>query len=151
MASVADEIEGRRSPSPPPPRRSASPVRWVYAGYYIAQALVGIALWSVAMTVPMVRSWLDIVPEHRGFVDAFLYPDIAVIVVASILSAWGVAVGARWAPAPAAFTAGAVLYPTLYLVGWVSLTGGAGASALAIMVPPAMLSALIALQVWWQS
>ncbi len=79
---------------------------------------------------------------------AFAYPDLAVIVVGSALSAQALASGARRAVPLTAFTAGAVLYPTLYLVGWVATTSHTGTSTLAIMIPPTLLTSWISWQVW---
>ena len=46
-----------------------------------------------------------------------------------------------------AFTAGAIVYPTLYLVGWVSFTES-GSLCLAIMVPASIFTGWVSYQVW---
>ena len=79
--------------------------------------------------------------------DAFVFADVLVVVVGSLLSAWALRSRAPWTVAVAAFTAGGIVYPTLYLVGWVSFTG-AGALCLAIMIPPSILTCWIAYQTY---
>ena len=120
----------------------------VYAGYFVVQAAVGVALWVVFASSSTVRSWFDLVTERHAVANAFLYPDVAVIVVGSLLSAWALWVEAPSAVPLTAFTAGGVLYPTFYLVGWVMLGGDTGGLTLAIMIPPSILTCWIAHQVW---
>jgi hypothetical protein len=112
-----------------------------------AQALVGIAFWVMLVTSPTARSWFELMPEHHALLSSMVFGDLLVIVLGSALSAWGIASGARWAVPVVAFTAGGVIYPTLYLVGWVSFTG-VGALCLAIMGPPSTLTCWIAYQTW---
>jgi hypothetical protein len=109
---------------------------------------VGLALWVVFASSPTVRSWFDLVSERHAVANAFVYPDIAVIVVGSLLSARALWVAAPSAVPLTAFTAGGVLYPTFYLAGWVMAGNDTGALTLAIMIPPAILSCWIAHQVW---
>ncbi len=121
---------------------------WALAGYFAAQAIVGVTLWIAASASPQVRSWFDIAPERKAVVDAFLYPDIAVIVSSSASTAYALARNAGWAAVSAAFCAGGVMYPTVYLLGWVGLGAGAGAAALAIMIPPALLTSWTAIVIY---
>ena len=45
------------------------------------------------------------------------------------------------------FTAGAIVYPTLYLIGWVSFAH-TGSLCLAVMVPTSTLTCWVAYQTW---
>jgi hypothetical protein len=89
-------------------------------------------------------------PERHAVMDAFVFADFAVVVAGSVAGAWGLARRRRWAVPVVAFTAGGILYPTLYLVGWVSFTGVGGA-CLALMVPPTIVTGWIAYQTWRMS
>lgn len=140
-----------RSTRSAPARSSAAAIATtdrVYAGYFVAQAVVGVVLWIAAALSSTVRSWLELIPERHDVTQAFLFPDMGVIVVGSALSAWAILTRARSAPVWAAFTAGGVLYPTIYLFGFVASTGGGAAAALAIMVPPSTLTCWVAYQVY---
>jgi hypothetical protein len=119
------------------------------AAYFVLQAIVGIALWVGYAGSPTLRSWFGLLAAKRAVTEAFAYPDLGVIVVGSLLSAWALASRARRAVPLTAFTAGAVLYPTLFLVGWVAMTRGAtGSATLAIMIPPSVLTSWIAYLTW---
>jgi len=121
----------------------------IYVAYYVAQALVGVALWITVATSKALHDWMQIDPTKHAVADAFAFPDLAIIVVASLASAaalWGDRSGA--VPLTA-LTAGAVLYPTVYLVGFIALSGGTtGTFAFTIMIPPSCLSSWIAYHVW---
>ncbi len=119
----------------------------VYVWYFVAQAAVGVALWVALAVSPTVRSWFELRPDTHAVMDAFVFADVLVVVVGSLLSAWALRTRAPWTVPMVAFTAGGVVYPTLYLVGWVSFTGS-GALCLAIMVPPATLTTWIAYQTY---
>ena len=127
--------------------RSVPPAEPIFVAYFVVQAIVGIGLWVALATSSTVRSWFELRPDTHAVMDAFVFADVAVVVVGSLLSAWGLRTGARWTVAVVAFTAGGIIYPTLYLVGWVSFTG-AGALCLAIMVPPSTLTCWIAYQTY---
>lgn len=134
------------------PRRgddlAAQPER-VYAWYLGAQAVVGVLLWVALGASSTVRGWFDLLPGQHAVMDAFVFGDLAVIVVGSSLGAWAVAAGKSWAVPVTAFTAGAVVYPTLYLLGWVSFTNGStGTIALLVMVGVSTLTCFIAYKVW---
>jgi hypothetical protein len=120
----------------------------VYAWYFVLQSVVGVALWMAFASSSTVRSWFDLISTRHVVANAFLYPDMAVIVVGSVLSAWALGAEAPSAVPWTAFTAGGVLYPTFYLLGWVVLGGDTGARTLAIMIPPSILTSWIAYQVW---
>jgi hypothetical protein len=114
------------------------------AGYFAAQAGVGVLLWLAVAASGTVRGWVELVPERHAVVNAFVLPDLGLVVVASLATARALATGRPSAVPLAALTAGAVLYPTLYLLSFVAVTGGTGVVALAIMVPPAVLTCSIA-------
>ena len=130
-------------------RRAASAplARRVYAGYFIAQAVVGVAFWVGVAMSPRVRSWFEMLPARHAVTDSFLFADVLLGIIGSLLVAWGIGATRRWAVPLAALTAGGLVYATLYLVAWVSFTGR-GAPLLAIMVPPSTLSSWISYQVW---
>ncbi len=119
----------------------------IYAAYLAAEAIVGVLLWVAFAASTTVRGWFDLMPAHHAVTDAFVLADLLVAVVGSALSAWGVDARKSWAVPMVAFTAGAMVYPTLYLVAWVSFAG-TGTACLAIMVPPAILTCWIAYQTW---
>lgn len=121
--------------------------RRLYAGYLAVQAVAGVLLWLVFALSGTVRGWFELMAERHTVMDAFVFADLALVVVGSALSAWAVATDRQWSVPAVAFTAGAIVYPTLYLVGWVSFTE-AGALCLAIMVPAAILTCWVAYQVW---
>ncbi len=134
-------------PGPDPPR-SATSADHVYAAYFVLQAVVGVALWVGYASSSTLRSWVGLVPAHPAVTASFAYPDLGIIVVGSLLSAWAVE-GRRASAVPfTALTAGAVLYPTAYLVGWVASGHHTGAGTLAMMLPPALLTSWISYQVW---
>jgi hypothetical protein len=107
--------------------------------YFVAQAAVGVLLWIGYASSPQMRSWFGLA-ARPAVTAAFAWPDLAVIVVASLASAATIASRSRWAIPLTALTAGAVLYPTVYLVGWVVTTTGSGGWTLLIMIPPAVLT-----------
>jgi hypothetical protein len=116
--------------------------RRLFAGYLVVQALAGVVWWSALALSPTLRSWFELSPGRPEAVDAFLVADVLVVVLGSLVAARGVAGGARWAGAAVAFTTGGLAYATLYLVGWVALTG-TGAALLALMVPPTVFTAWV--------
>jgi hypothetical protein len=119
----------------------------VYAGYFAAQAVCGVVLWVLLASSGTFRSWFELMPDRHVVMDAFAFADVGLVVVGSVLSAWALEADKPWAVPALAFTAGAVMYPTLYLVDWVAVTGK-GALCLAVMVPTATLSSWITYQVW---
>jgi hypothetical protein len=143
VARTADEL--RRDPSD---SRPTTAIDRIYAAYFVVQAAVGIALWVGYASSSALRSWAGLVPGHAAVTTAFAYPDLGVIVVGSLLSAWAIHGGRASAVPFTAFTAGAVLYPTLYLMGWVALTHDRGTGTLAMMLPPALLTSWISYQVF---
>lgn len=124
----------------------AKPER-LYATYLIAQAVAGVLLWLAFAALPTVRSSFELMPARHEVMDAFVFADFVVAIVGSSLSAWAIGAQKSWAVPMVAFTAGAMVYPTLYLIGWVSFAG-TGSLCLAIMVPPATLTSWIAYQTW---
>jgi hypothetical protein len=119
----------------------------LYAGYLIVQAVCGVVLWLIFAGVPTVRGWFELAADRHAVMDAFVFADLVVVVLGSGLSAWAIAARKSWAVPIVAFTAGAILYPTLYLIGWVSFKG-TGALCLAIMVPSTTLTCWVAYQTW---
>jgi hypothetical protein len=143
VARTADDLA--RDPST---LRPATGIDHLYAGYFALQAVVGIALWVGYAASPALRSWTGLVAGHQAVTSAFAYPDLGLIVLGSLLSAWTIE-GRRPSAVPfTALTAGAVLYPTLYLLGWVALTRHTGTGTLAMMLAPALLTSWISYQVW---
>jgi hypothetical protein len=118
------------------------------AGYFVVQAAVGVGLWALVAAVPTIRSWFELVPERRTVVDAFVVPDVLVIVTGSLATAWAIWQRRSWAPLASAFTAGALVYPTVYLLAWVGFTSGSGAAALAVMIPPTALTCWTTARLW---
>jgi hypothetical protein len=121
-------------------------VERIFAGYFLLQAIVGVAYWAVLESVPVVRSWIDIAPDRHVIMDAWIFAD-GLIVVTSLASAWAIERQTSWVVPITAFTAGCVVYPTIFLVAWVSITK-VGAGSLLTMVPPSILSSWIAFHVW---
>ena len=115
----------------------------IFAGYLALQAIGGIVLWSVLILSPEARSWIELLPEHAAVTDSFFVAD-AVVVVASATSAWMVWRRSPKAVAVAAFTAGCLLYPTLFLVMWLASVG-TGWFLLATMIPASTITSFIAL------
>lgn len=104
----------------------------VYAGYLFVQAVCGILLWVGIATVPAFRSGFELLTDHPDVTTAFAVPDLALIVVGSALGGWGVLRRSSWAVPVVCATAGCVLYPTVFLIGYVAM-GGAGAGGLGVM------------------
>jgi hypothetical protein len=116
-------------------------------GYLALQAVCGILLWIGVDSSATVREWFEIVPAQPAVTDAFKWADLSVAVVGSALGAYGVFTRAPWTVPVAAFTAGALVYPTAYLVAWVAITGD-NTVALAVMIAPSTLSCLVAFRLW---
>jgi hypothetical protein len=124
----------------------ATAVERILAGYLALQAVAGVAFWVILGTVPAAREWLELMPGKHEVTDAFLFAD-AIVVLTSAVSAWAVAGHRSWAVPMVAFTAGGLVYPTLFLVCWVAFTGD-GAMTLAVMVAPSSLTCWAAWQLW---
>ncbi|MEZ5141504.1 MAG: hypothetical protein R2726_03155 [Acidimicrobiales bacterium] len=125
----------------------ARPGARLYAGYLGLQAVLGVALWVSIATSSTVRSAFELTPERSWVTDAFVYPDLLVTVIGSGLSAWGVGAAKRWAVPVVAFTAGSVVYPTIYLFAWVG-NQGVGSVALWVMVVVSTLTSWVAWQTY---
>lgn len=122
-------------------------VRRTYGGYFVVQAVVGIGFWVALATSAAVRAGFELLDVEHAVTDSFLFADIAVGIIGSLVAAGAILAGRRWAPVVAAFAAGGLTYATLYILAWVSFTGHGGVM-LGIMVPPATLSCFVAHQVW---
>ena len=130
-----------------PPARPAAPAEKVYVGYLAAQAVLGV-LWWLALTLsPTVRRWFELFPGEHEVMDAFVFADVLVVVVGSGFAAWGLAAGKRWTTAVLWFTAGGIVYPTLYLFGWLAFTSEGGL-LLGAMVVVSTFTCWIAYHVW---
>ena len=120
----------------------------IYAGYLALQAMLGIVFWIAVAGSSTVREVLELLPAEPAVTDAFVFGDV-LVVIGSAVAAWGIDRRASWGVPVAAFTAGGVVYPTLYLIGWVSFTGsGSGSACLAIMVPVSLLTLWVTYQAW---
>ena len=119
----------------------------VYAIYLVAQAVCGVLLWVAFALLTGVRSWFELMPANHEVMDAFVFADLLVVVIGSSVSAWAIDTGRTWAVPVIAFTAGAIVYPTLYLIGWVSFAHS-GSACLAVMVPTSTLTCWVAYQTW---
>lgn len=132
---------------PVPPHAGLDPrLRLVAVLYLAAQAVAGIVFWSLTHGIGAVRAEVDLVAGLPAVTDSFLLPDAAVVLT-SAAAAWGVHGRTRWATVVAALTAGGLLYPTLYLVAWVP-AAETGVLALAVMVPPTVVTSWITWQLW---
>jgi hypothetical protein len=109
------------------------PVELAAAAYFALQAMAGVLLWLGADLSDVVRSWLELVPERPEVTDGFLPADV-VVIASSALAAWALWRGRSWAMVPVWFTVGGIVYPTVYLIGWVATTDGTGEVALAMML-----------------
>ncbi|HEY6532538.1 MAG TPA: hypothetical protein VIY72_09550 [Acidimicrobiales bacterium] len=130
-----------------PAARQAEPGELAAAAYFALQAVMGVVLWVGADLSDVVRSWLELVPERAQVTDAFLPADV-VVIAASALAAWALWQGRSWAMVPVWFTVGGIVYPTVYLVGWVSTTDGTGEVALGMMLMASVLCCGAALLAW---
>jgi hypothetical protein len=129
------------------PDAEATPATaWVFAGYLLAQAVVGVLFWVTLAASPTAREWLELVPEKPEVTDAFVFAD-AVVVAGSAVGAWAVLNRRSWAVPVVAFTAGGLVYPTLFLACWVAVAG-TGAVTLAVMLAPSSLTTWVAWQLW---
>jgi hypothetical protein len=131
-----------------PPTTLVSPTVSIAGVYFGLQASGGVLLWIAAASIPTVRDWLELVPAVPGVTDAFAVADLAVAVVASAVTCAALLTGRRWGAATATLTAGAIIYPTVYLIGWVAAGHDTGTEALAIMLPTALLCSWAARQAW---
>jgi hypothetical protein len=109
----------------PATRPAPTPAERVATAYLAAQAVLGVLWWVALTTSTTVRGWFELMPGEAQVMDAFAFADV-IVVVGSALGAWGLATGRRWTPAVLWFTAGAIVYPTVYLFGWLSFTSEGG-------------------------
>lgn len=121
--------------------------RYVYAAYFGAQAVVGVAFWLLVAEVAPVRKLFEMDPHQHAVTNSYLFADIFIGIIGSALAAVAVRRSSRSDVPLAMFTAGGMVYATLYLVGWVAFTSKGGA-LLALMIPPSTLSAWVSYQVW---
>lgn len=124
------------------PRSAATSMDRALGTYFVAQALVGVVFWSAVQSVDGVRTAIELTDQRAAATDAFFVADL-LIVAGSLVTAWALFTGRSWAPAAAWFTAGAVVYPTIFLVGWVAMTGDS-AVGLVVMIPPSTITCWVA-------
>jgi hypothetical protein len=145
--AVTDLSGGPSRATTDPSTQPAAPAERVYVGYLAAQAVLGL-LWWLALTMsPTVRRWFELFPGENEVMDAFVFADVLVVVVGSGFGAWGLAAGKRWTTAVLWFTAGGIVYPTLYLFGWLAFTSEGGL-LLGAMVVVSTFTCWIAYHVW---
>ncbi|MCC5953778.1 MAG: hypothetical protein JJU45_16925 [Acidimicrobiia bacterium] len=120
--------------------------RRVFSLYLAAQAVAGVLFWALFHGVDEIRTEIELVATVPAVTDSFLLADAAVVAT-SAAAAWGLHRGARWAVVAVALTTGGLLYPTLFLIAWVP-AAETGLGALAVMVPPTLLTSWITWQVW---
>jgi hypothetical protein len=106
-------------------RPATTPAEKVAAAYLAAQAVLGTLWWVALTTSTTVRGWFELMPGEAQVMDAFAFADV-IVVAGSALGAWGILAGKRWTAAVLWFTAGAIVYPTVYLFGWLSFTSEGG-------------------------
>ena len=87
MARTTDHL----ARGPMAPRPTPTGIDHVYAGYFAFQAAVGVLLWVLYAASSTVRSWAGLVSDPEAVTTAFAYPDLGLIVVGSLLSAWAIA------------------------------------------------------------
>jgi hypothetical protein len=120
--------------------------RRTYGGYFLIQAITGAAFWILLWLRTEERGGFEMLGAERAVTNSFLLADLVLGIVGSLVAAGGILAGRRWAPAVAMFVAGGIVYATVYILFWVGATGQAPAM-LAVMVPPALLSTFVAVQV----
>ena len=120
-------------------------LRRTYGGYFLVQAVTGAAFWVLLWLRTEDRGGFEMLGAERAVTNSFLLADLVLGIVGSLVVAVGVLAGRRWAPGAALFVAGGIVYATLYILFWVAATGGAPAM-LAVMVPPALLSTYVSVQ-----
>ena len=123
------------------------PVERAAAAWFGLLAVMGVLLWIGAGASDVVRSWLELVSERPEVTDAFFPADV-VVITSSALAAFALWRGRSWAIVAVLLTVGGIVYPTVYLIGWVATTEGTGDVALAIMLVASTLSCGAALLVW---
>ncbi len=117
-------------------------LRRTYAGYFLIQAITGAGFWALLWWWSGDRAGFEMAMAERAVTNSFLLADLVLGIVGSAVVAAAVLARRRWAPAAACFVAGGIVYATLYIAFWVAATGHAHAM-LAVMVPPALLSAYV--------
>ena len=116
--------------------------------YFVAQAAVGVFFWFLVTGPDEGRRIFDLMPGHPNVTDAFFSADLLAIAT-SLACAWALDRDASWALPIVAFTAGCMVYPTIYLIAWAPSSAG-GARCLLIMVPPSVITTWITVRLWHQ-
>ena len=129
------------------PAQSTMRPERIYVGYLALQAVLGCVWWVLLATSSTVRSWLELMPERHAVTDAFVFADLLAVALGSAVSAWAIERRASWAVPAVAFTAGSIVYPTLFLLGWVGFTGEGGVD-LVSMAWVSTITCWIAYQTW---
>ncbi len=129
--------------------RPSDATRRLCAGYLALQAVLGLGFWLLMATSASWRGELELMPDHRPVTDAFAVADVLGVVVASVLGAWALDARRAWAIPAVWFAAGGIVYPTLYLFGWVAYSPtGTGGLLLAAMCVASSLTCWVAVQTW---
>jgi hypothetical protein len=119
------------------------------AAYLALQAVLGVAFWVLMASSESWRSHLELMAEHPPVTDAFAIADIFGVVTASAAGAWALDNGRPWAVPAVWFAAGGIVYPTLYLFGWVAFSPtGTGGLLLVAMCVVSGLTCWVAVQTW---
>jgi hypothetical protein len=121
-------------------------VRQTYAGYFLVQAIAGSGFWVLLWTRPGVRGGFEMLAAERAVTSSFLLADLVLGIVGSFVVAGAVLARRPWSGGLALFVAGGIVYATLYILFWVVATGE-GAMMLGIMVPTALMSTYVAVQI----
>ena len=120
-------------------------LRRTYGGYFLVQAITGAAFWLLLWLRTDDRGGFEMLGAERAVTNSFLLADLVLGIVGSLVVAIGVLTARRWAAGAALFVTGGIVYATLYILFWVAATGDAPAM-LAVMVPPALLSTYVSVQ-----
>lgn len=110
------------------------------AAYLLAQSVAVSLWWAMLFAAPRTRraflpdAWPDEV------LLALMLPDMAALIGAGFLAAWGIRGNAPWAWPVLAVHAGAMLYATLFAFAIPLFGGGGGALGALLMAPPAAVT-----------
>lgn len=129
--------------------RPSDATRRLCAGYLALQALLGIGFWVLMASSADWRAELELMPSNHPVTDAFAIADLLGVVVASAAGAWALDTGRPWAVPAVWFAAGGIVYPTLYLFGWIAFSPtGTGGLLLLAMCVVSGLTCWVAMQTW---
>jgi hypothetical protein len=104
---------------------SRTRVERLAAWYFGGHALLDLVWWGTVASSDRFRGWFDLDPGQGRALDAFFFPDMVILFVASAIAAGAILRRWRSANVLAALVTGGSTYATLYLAGWV-IRGGHG-------------------------